>query len=331
MLITGFPGESYFSGRQSLVIFHLNVKKLCSSVTYGAGWMSFNLTLFEDMEDLRPLLTTYAYNILGSLEEAKDIVQDAFVNFMRVDEQRIENKKAYLVRTVINLSINRKKKQEKVLAAYPGEWLPEPVATERADGAILQKEVLSYSLMVLLEKLNPRQRAVFILKEAFDYEHEAIAEVLGISPENSRKILSRAKAQLEVDSVIEEKAVPAGYLDKYIEVISKGDTGRLEQLLAEDITVTSDGGGKVVAFRKPVKGRKPVMALLIGIYEKFYKMVRIEKGWINHHPALFYYEGGQLTNCQVFSFKNERLEHIYFIRNPDKLKYLENLRALFVT
>ncbi len=276
------------------------------------------------MDELRPLLTTYAYNILGSREEAKDIVQDAFVNFMRVDADRIENKKAYLVRTVINLSITRKKRQEKILSGYPGEWLPEPIATENADTGILQKEVLSYSLMVLLERLNPRQRAVFILKEAFDYEHEEIAAVLSISADNSRKILSRAKAQLQMENAVEEKAVPADYLDKYMEVISKGDTGKLEKLLAEEITVISDGGGKASAFRKPVKGRRSVMALLLGIYEKFYKHIRIEKTSINHEPALIYYHGDQMINCQIFSIKNGSLEHIFFIRNPDKLSVIKN-------
>ena len=99
------------------------------------------------MESLRPLLTTYAYNILGVLEEAKDVVQDAFLKFMHIDGDKIEDKKAYLIRTVINLSINQKKKQKKLVADYPGEWLPEPVATETADKALLRKEVLSYSLI----------------------------------------------------------------------------------------------------------------------------------------------------------------------------------------
>lgn len=280
-------------------------------------------SVIMNMESLRPLLTTYAYNILGSFEEAKDIVQDAFLKFMHVDDKRIEDKKAYLVRTVINLSINQKKKQQKFIADYPGAWLPEPVATERADSAILSKEVLSYSLMVLLEKLDAKQRAVFILKEAFDYDHAAIAAVLNITEENSRKILSRAKNQLKMDAPAEEKAIPPGYLDKYLHVIHNGDTGQLEKLLTEDIIVISDGGGKAVAFRKPVVGKASVIALLQGIHKKFYSNFQIEQKWLNHQPALFYYHSGQLVNCQVFSFTNGYVDHIFFIRNPDKLKVLE--------
>jgi RNA polymerase sigma factor (sigma-70 family) len=277
------------------------------------------------MESFRPLLTTYAYNIVGTLDEAKDIVQDAFVKFMQEDRSGIEDQKAYLVRTVINLSINQKKRQKKLIAEYPGEWLPEPVATEKADTSILRKEVLSYSLMVLLEKLDARQRAVFILKEAFDYDHAEIADVLGTTEENSRKILSRAKTRLKADTPVEEKAIPPGYLDKYLHVMQNGDTHQLEKLLTDDITITSDGGGKATAFVKRVVGREPVMALLLGLYKKFYHGVLIEQRSINHQPALFYYEGDKLVTCQVFSFKDGYVDQVFFIRNPDKLKSLENI------
>ena len=118
------------------------------------------------------------------MDDAHDVVQDAYVKFMGVDADKIENPKAYLIRTVINLSINKKKRQQKLITNYPGEWLPEPVDTEGADTAINKKEILSYSLMVLLEKLNAKQRAVFILKEALDYDHEEIAEGRDIGAEN---------------------------------------------------------------------------------------------------------------------------------------------------
>jgi RNA polymerase sigma-70 factor (ECF subfamily) len=277
------------------------------------------------MESLRPLLITYAYNILGSVDEAKDVVQDAFLKFIEKDNAAIENQKAYLVRSVINLSINQKKRQRKLVANYPGQWLPEPVATEFADNAINRKEILSYSLMVLLEKLNPKQRAVFILKEGFNYDHEEIAEVLDITVENSRKLLSRSKALLQEAQPVEEKTVSLDYLNKYMHVIHAGDMQGLERLLTDEITVISDGGGKVTAFMKPVKGRESVVALLMGITKKFYHHIRLEQKWINHQPALFYYDDDKLVNCQVFSITNGHIDKIYFMRNPDKLKELENI------
>src|SRR3954452_22598823 len=191
------------------------------------------------MEALRRLLLTYAYNITGSYEDAKDVVQDACMKFINVEE-KIENKKAYLIRTVINLAINFKKRQKKMLSEYPGIWLPEPIATEKADAEINSKEILSYSLMVLLEKLNAKQRAVFILKEAFNYDHEEIADVLGMTEENSRKILSRAREQLKAGSTTTPKKITSDYFDKYINVIHNADMEELEKLLNNDIVIVSD-------------------------------------------------------------------------------------------
>jgi RNA polymerase sigma factor (sigma-70 family) len=277
-----------------------------------------------NLESLRPLLITYAYNILGVLEESKDVVQEAMLKFMQADHDGIGDKKAYLIRVVINLSINQKNRQQKLKANYPGQWLPEPVATETADQTLLRKDVLSYSLMVLLEKLDAKQRAVFILKEAFDYDHAEIAAVLGLTEDYSRKILSRAKSRLKMDSPAAEKIVPPGYLDKYIDIISKGDTAKLEELLASDVTVISDGGGKVPAFRNLVTGWADVSALLAGVHQKFYFKYNIQQGSINHEPALFYYdETGELINCQVFSIINGKVEGVFFIRNPDKLAGLK--------
>lgn len=275
------------------------------------------------MEQLRPLLTTYAYNILGSLEEAKDVVQDAFLKFMAVDSNKIEDKKAYLVRTVINLSINAKNRQRKLVAEYPGPWLPEPVAAERADAGIVQKEILSYSLMVLLEKLNARQRAVFILKEAFDYDHEEIAGVLDITVENSRKLLSRAREQLQKGTPVTHVPVATPYLDKYLSVIQQGDMHLLEQLLHEEVSLVSDGGGKAIAATKPLTGIHAVASFLTGVFVKNYQHLQVEKGTVNQDPALFFYYEGKLVTCQVFEVQHEQIMNTWLMRNPDKLAALQ--------
>lgn len=268
---------------------------------------------------LRPLLTTYAYNITGSLEDARDMVQDAYVQYMQTSAT-VENQRAWLVRTVINLSINRNNKRKRM--EYPGEWLPEPVDTHMPDGSLLGRDVLQYSLMVLLEKLNARERAVFILREAFDYEYSEIAAVLDISAANCRQLLSRAKKQLRNSHPAAASPIPRTFLNNYIDIIQQGDTGRLEQLLHEDITAISDGGGKVPAAQQPVLGRKAVLAMLLGMYNKFYHAAVIKQGIINHQPALFYYHAGQLTNCQVFTVTGNEITGVYMIRNPDKLRKL---------
>ncbi|WP_235906521.1 sigma factor-like helix-turn-helix DNA-binding protein [Ginsengibacter hankyongi] len=202
--------------------------------------------------------------------------------------------------------------------------MPEPIATEKADANITRKEILSYSLMVLLENLNAKQRAVFILKEAFDYDHKEIASVLGITEENSRKIFSRAKEELKEPKLTDSASISNDYLEKYIEVIYKADTRQLENLLQKDIVLISDGGGKVSAALNPVSGRAQVVKFILGINKKFYSKneIVIKKSNINHQPALLYYHDNTLVNCQVFNFENGHISRIYFIRNPDKLQSL---------
>jgi RNA polymerase sigma-70 factor (ECF subfamily) len=276
------------------------------------------------MNTLQQLLTSYAYNILGSWEEAKDVVQDVMLERLNRNGDPVENEKAYLTRAAINRAINAKSRQKKMRSTYPGEWLPEPVSTETADGDLHQKDILSYSLMVLLEKLDARQRAVFILKEAFDYEHEEIAELLDISVENSRQILSRAKKELKTETANNFLKTPQDYLDKYINIIHTGDTARLEQLLSDDIILASDGGGKASAALQPLIGKEKSLMFLSGIYRKFYHDSRIEKIFVNHHPALLFYEEDRLVTCQVLELQDEKIHRIYFLRNPDKLAPLQH-------
>ncbi|MDR6783195.1 RNA polymerase sigma factor (sigma-70 family) [Pedobacter africanus] len=276
----------------------------------------------ELIGDLTPTLKAYAYNICGSVADAEDVVQDVLLKFLDVDQQHIDNVKAYLIRMVINRAIDQKKKLHRLVLDYPGEWLPEPVAAEKADAGINRKELLSYSLMVLLEKLNPRQRAVFILKEAFDYEHTEIAEVLAIKPDLSRQLLTRAKKSIGAPGLHTGNTVPEAFLNKYLHVLQSGSMEQLEALLNEDVVSVSDGGGKARAAVKPVYGKKSVAALLLGLYRKFNEQALVRQGWANGQPALLYFSAGQLIKCVTFTFQEGRISQAYIIRNPDKLKNL---------
>ncbi|MBB5438976.1 RNA polymerase sigma-70 factor (ECF subfamily) [Pedobacter sp. AK017] len=280
------------------------------------------MTFSEVISQLRPTLKTYAYHICGSLADAEDVVQDVLLKFLALDQENIEHVRAYLIRMVINHAINQKKKLKKQALDYPGEWLPEPVATEKADAGINRKEILSYSLMVLLEKLNPRQRAVFILKEAFDYEHAEIANVLDIKPDLSRQLLARAKKSIGNPKLLQPDRVPQSFLGRYLSVLQSGDMQCLENLLNEDIVSVSDGGGKARAAIKPVHGRKSVAALLMGLYTKFYEDSIIVEGFVNQEPALFYYQGDKLVTCITFVLTAGQIIRTFIIRNPDKLKNL---------
>lgn len=270
------------------------------------------------MEELRHSLILYAYNILGSYEEAKDVVQDVYLKMTQVDQSTIRDQKLYLIRMTINLAIDQKRRQQKQRENYPGQWLPEPVTTESADSSLQRKEVLSYSLMVLLEKLDPKQRAVFILKEAFDYDHDEIASLLGITVDNSRKLLSRARADLK-ETAAPDRKIQRELVEQYMRVLEQHDVKGLEKLLTDQITVSSDGGGKATAFMNPVQGLKSVVSLLQGLYKKGYSQAQSQFGWVNHQPALFYYHDGNLVTVQIFHIENERIENIFYIRNPDKM------------
>ncbi|HYH55430.1 MAG TPA: sigma-70 family RNA polymerase sigma factor, partial [Anseongella sp.] len=245
---------------------------------------------------LKPLLETYAYNILGSREDARDVVQDIYVKILDKPIDHIENQKAYLVRAVINQAINAKSRQELLRREYRGPWLPEPVETGSADQRLLQKDILSYSVMVLLEKLNAAERAVFILKEAFDYSHGEIGKVLDISEANSRQLLRRAKLSLKDPSARTGQST-AFRPDQFLSAIQNRETERLEEMLSEDIVVTSDGGGKVLANRIPVKGKRRALKYLLGVYEKYQKNNRFLPAVINHQPAFLHYRGSELVSC----------------------------------
>ncbi|WP_207533152.1 sigma-70 family RNA polymerase sigma factor [Desertivirga arenae] len=277
------------------------------------------------METLRPLLTTYAYNILGSYDDAKDVVQDSYLKFIELDRSQLENPEAYLKRMVINMAINQKKRLNKLVRDYPGEWLPEPISNEGSDSSIIKKEVLSYSLMVLMERLNPKQRAVFILKEAFDYDHSEISELIGLTEENSRQLLSRAKKQVKSAVPVPNNNTSNSFLLRYLQVLQRADTEGLKALLREEIRVISDGGGKVSASVNPILGKENSLAMLQGIYRKFYFNRTAELRLMNHQPALFYYENDSLTSCIIFSVINETISDVYIVRNPDKLKNLEKI------
>lgn len=274
------------------------------------------------MEELRHSLTLYAYNILGSYEEAKDVVQDVYLKISQVPNDSIRDIRNYMIRMVVNLAIDQKRRQQQLRKAYPGQWLPEPIATENPESSMRQKEILSYSLMVLLEKLDPKQRAVFILKEAFDYDHDEIASLLGISVENSRKVLSRAKNDLKASASPDVK-VQRELVQQYMTVLEQRDVKGLEKLLTDEISVVSDGGGKVTAFMNPVNGVKSVSALLQGLFKKGYSQAHSDFGWVNHQPAIFYYHDGHLTTVQIFAIENERIENIYYIRNPEKMGFVK--------
>lgn len=275
-------------------------------------------------EDYQTKLFPYAYNILGCIDDANDVIQDVIVNYIESNKENIRNELSYLIKSVINKSINLKLRNKKMVGQTT--WLPEPIATESADKKINTNEIISYAMLVLLEHLNPKERAVFILKEAFDYSHQEIAEVFSISIENSKQLLSRAKKTLKEhgSDLNLNSAYPRDFLSAYVDIIRNGDVKMLEEMLSEHITARTDGGRKGKGFVGFISGIKAVARLLVEGYDLYLKKRRIEYRNLNHSPALLFYKGNKLLACQMLDIEIDtgKIKNIYSIADPKKLRKL---------
>jgi RNA polymerase sigma-70 factor (ECF subfamily) len=278
------------------------------------------------MKDYQSILFPYAYNILGSAEDAKDAIQDVVLKYTSKDIQP-ENEKNYLIKGVINQAINIKRQKQK---RQPGDtWLPEPISTETSDLGVELRELVSYSLLFLLERLNPKERAVFILREAFAYTHEEIAEALSITIENSRKLLSRAnkKVQQKEKPGTNDKILKDHFrcLDQFVAAIRNKDMKALYQLFSEDITFHADGGKNIQVFRKYSSGIEEVATLMVYVHHTYQKNQTIRPAYVNHQPALLYYYCEKLVVCQVFEFAKypSKINRISSVLDPLKLKNLQ--------
>lgn len=280
-------------------------------------------------EDYRSLLFGIAYRMLGTAMDAEDMVQEAY---LRLNNLAItpENPKAYLRKVVTNLCLDYLKSAKNQRENYIGEWLPEPVYTERFNPLELigSRETLSMAFLVLVEKLSPLERAVFILREAFDYDYSAIAEILDKSESACRQVYSRAKKHLhtETNRYQQDTASQAKLVQQFAQAMQTGDIQALTQLLAEDASLYSDGGGKVSAALHPLLGRETIMRFLIGLGTQAVKQqmhVQVQIVSLNGESAiLFRDEKGQVFLAACFEVHGETIQRLRFIRNPDKLQNL---------
>lgn len=269
------------------------------------------------------MLFPYAYNILGSAEDAKDVIQDVVSNYVARNQEGIEDEKNYLIRSVINRAINAKKRKRKIIGQSE-VWLPEPVATDdAADRNLYLKDILSYSLLVLLEKLQATERAVFILKESFDYTHLEIAQALSITEEHSRKLLSRARAKLfkPGPGTKQRDAHASVLLERYVDAIQRRDVPQLESLLSADIAHYADGGPNIHVVKKVCIGVPQVADLITMAYHRFLAKLTMRLVWVNYQPAFAFYDGDRLAVCQVFHIDKEgKILQISTIVDPEKLR-----------
>jgi RNA polymerase sigma-70 factor (ECF subfamily) len=282
----------------------------------------------------RPLLFSIAYRMLGSASDAEDVLQDAWLRYRSVDRSAIRSPKALATTIVTRLCLDRLKSAQRTREDYVGPWLPEPVLTSEVEGPdtmVQRAESITLAFLVLLETLSPEERAVFLLKDIFEYDHAEIADILGTTVENSRQLLHRAKERLaqrrtRLAGTAESRRAIA---ERFARAFTAGDGSELTALLARDVGMWSDGGGKAFAARRPLIGRDEVRNFLLGLHRTAMASnvtrdvsLRIED--VNSEPALVLRVGPRLESIFVFSIDDDdAVSGIRVVRNPDKLAHID--------
>lgn len=277
-----------------------------------------------EFEQQRPRLFGIAYRMLGEAGEAEDVVQDAYLRWSGRAEVRTPA--AWLTTVVTNLCVNRLTSARARRERYVGPWLPEPVATGNDPSeAVELKDTVSLGFLVLLEKLTPPERAVFVLREAFGYPHRDSAEVLGVDEAHARQLYRRALARVG-DARRRFEARPADgvrLVERFIAATVDGDVKALETMLSADAAIWADGGGKAIAAREPIFGRSNAAHYLAGLAAGP-RALSAELGVriVNNAPAVVVHESGRLTGVLIPEIHDGAITTIRAILNPDKLHYL---------
>ena len=280
-------------------------------------------TVFEQH---RRLLFAIAYRMLGSADEAEDAVQDAYLRYRSA--QHVENPRAFLTTTVSRLCLDRLKSARVRREQYIGEWLPEPVLTESEDpccipGKSLElAESVSTAFLLLLESLSPLERAVFLLHEVFDYGYGEVAAMVGQSEAACRQHVHRAKTRLRAERhrFHAEPDDATRVAESFLRAMQSGDVQDVLTLIAPDVVVITDGGGKAAAALNPIVGRDRALRFMQGLGRKFStNELRVEAAHINHMPALLFFVDGQLDTAMTMILEGGVVTAMHGVRNPDKL------------
>ncbi|MGW2744597.1 RNA polymerase sigma-70 factor [Streptomyces sp. NPDC001450] len=284
--------------------------------------------LADEFESHRPRLFGLAYRLLGSAQEAEDAVQDAYLRLSGADRAGIEHLGAWLAKTVTNLCLNRLTSARARREEYVGEWLPEPVATSDGTLGPLEsaeaREQVSMAMLVLLERLTPTERAVYVLREAFGYGHREIADVLDLGEANCRQLYRRAVGRV---AVRESRFDPAPerreeLVTSFLTAAREGDLTGLEKLLAADVTWWSDGGGKVTAALRPIEGREKVARFVAGASQRFAVGLEYTVVEVNGAIGVASWVGGTLVGVVEFELVDGLVAGVWAVLNPDKLEHV---------
>ena len=278
----------------------------------------------------RPRLFGIAYRVLGSAHDAEDVVQEAWLRWQRYDRSTVEDPAAFLATTTTRLAINVAQSARVRRETYIGPWLPEPVDTS-ADPTLGAErgEALGVAVLMLMEKLPPTERAAYVLREAFDYPYEQIAEIVQSSEANARQLVSRARKHLAAERHVPpaDPAEQRRLLDAFVAAAKSGDLTTLERLFAADVVSYSDGGGIVRASRIPVHGRQTVAKYYHAFAPRFWVGVTVQPIEINGQQAVSLELDGAVMAVATVTAAADGIDQIMWIMNPQKLAGIRVLSA----
>ncbi len=284
----------------------------------------------QAFDRLRPRLMGIAYRMLGSVAEAEEVVQDAWLRWHEAATDALQSAEAWLVSVVTRLSIDRLRAAKVRREHYVGTWLPEPLVSDSPaspEQLLERADNLSVAFLALMERLTPEARAAFLLREVFDADYGEVARVLGKSEAACRQLVHRAKAQLRderprfpVDRTAHERL-----LQGFAQAAMKGDLKQIKALLAEQVELVGDGGGKVPSFGKVLRGRDRLAHLYYAVALRARGSLRLVLAEVNGMPGLLRYMNGELESVQAFETDGVHILRIHSQRNPDKLR---NVRPL---
>jgi RNA polymerase sigma-70 factor (TIGR02957 family) len=288
------------------------------------------MTAFDDH---RNLLFTVAYRILGSAADAEDAVQDTWLKWSAADRAQVADPRAYLARIVTNIALDRLRSAQARRETYVGPWLPEPILTSSAPDDVAASESVSVALMVLLESLSPLERAVFVLKEAFAFSYAEIAAAVDRSEEAVRQAGHRARGHVRArrPRFHQSRERQSEVTSRFLAAASGGDINSLMELLAPDVTLWTDGGGKVRHALKPVAGASRVAAWMAGVSARPYEGVQPSSMTaslveINGAPGIVFRGAGRVIATLTLSLDaSGHIVTVHNVANPDKLIDVTNL------
>jgi len=295
-------------------------------------------------DEHRDLLLSVAYRVLGSVTDAEDAVQEAWLRWSSVDPSEIDDPRAFLVRVTTRLAIDHLRRAKARRESYVGPWLPEPVLTRQdlAEDAAMAESV-SMAMLVVLETLSPLERAVFVLREAFGMPHSEIAEVLGRKEEAVRQLARRARDHVRERRIrfdadqTEQRRVT----ERFLQAVSNGDLEALMEVLSPGVTLVADGGGRALAPRRPVRGADKVARFLVAVANEEQTArflhsvgsdpsaeVRVHPTQVNGGPGVVITAGGEPITALVLDVSEGLVQTVHLVANPKKLAGVRAAGAL---